>query len=143
VSVAELHVGRIVSRRVALQSHSAHHTEQVTVHYPWHPLHGQTLVVQRSVRNGREVWLCEHDQRTAAIPVWMTDRVACAALSIGRILVSIEALDGAVLSGQRQALGARSRHRSSAPAMSPRMSRAMGRANAADPSAISCQATGA
>src|SRR2546422_567034 len=74
------------------QSHSAHHTEQVTVHYPWHPLHGQTLVVQRSVRNGRVVWLCEHDQRTAAIPVWMTDRVACAALSIGPIVVSIEAL---------------------------------------------------
>jgi uncharacterized Zn finger protein len=28
----------------------------------------------------------------AAIPVWMTDRVACAALSIGPVLVSVEAL---------------------------------------------------
>jgi hypothetical protein len=36
---------------------------------PWHPLHGQTILVQRSVRHGREVWLCEHDERTAAIPV--------------------------------------------------------------------------
>src|SRR3989441_6846468 len=74
------------------QSHSAHHTEHVTVHYPWHPLHGQTILVQRSVRHGREVWLCEHDQRTAAIPVWMTDRVACAAVSTGPVLVSVDAL---------------------------------------------------
>jgi hypothetical protein len=37
--------------------------------------------------------LCELDQRTAAIPVWMTDRVACAALSIGSVLVSVEALN--------------------------------------------------
>jgi hypothetical protein len=65
------------------QSHSAHHTEHVTIHYPWHPLHGQPILLQRSVRHGREVWLCEQDQRTAAILVWMTDRVACAALSIG------------------------------------------------------------
>jgi len=74
------------------QSHSTHHTEEVTVHYPWHPLHGQTILVQRSVRHGREVWLCEHDQRTAAIPVWMTDRVACAALSLGPVLVSVDAI---------------------------------------------------
>jgi hypothetical protein len=56
-----------------------HHTEHVTVHYRWHPLHGETILVQRSVRQGREVWLCARDQRTAAIPTWMTDRVACAA----------------------------------------------------------------
>ena len=74
------------------QSHSAHHTEHVTVHYPWHPLHGQTILVQRSVRHGREVWLCDQPQRTAAIPVWMTDCVACAALSVGPVLVSVEAL---------------------------------------------------
>src|SRR5712692_5102701 len=74
------------------QLHSTHHTEQVTVHYPWHPLHGQTILVQRSVRHGREVWLCDQHQRTAAIPVWMTDRVACAALSVGPVLVSVEAL---------------------------------------------------
>ena len=48
--------------------------------------------MQRSVRHGREIWLCEEDQRTAAIPVWMTDRAACAALSTGPILVSVEAL---------------------------------------------------
>jgi hypothetical protein len=48
--------------------------------------------VQRSVRHGREVRLCEHDERTAAIPVWMTDRVACAALSVGPVLVSVEGL---------------------------------------------------
>ena len=74
------------------QSHSAHHTEHVTVHYPWHPLHGQAIVVQRSVRQGRDVWLCAQDQRTAAIPVWMTDRAACAALSTGPALVSVAAL---------------------------------------------------
>jgi hypothetical protein len=74
------------------QSHSAHHTEQVTIYYRWHPLHGQTIRVQRSVRQGREVWLCEPDRHTAAIPVWMTDRVACAALSVGPILVSVDAL---------------------------------------------------
>ena len=78
------------NRRVELgqpsrQSHSAHNTEHVTVQYPWHPLHGQTIVMKRSVRHGREVWLCESDQRTAAIPVWLTDRVACAALSMGPV----------------------------------------------------------
>lgn len=71
---------------------SAHHTEQVTVHYPWDPLHGQTTGVQRSVRQGRDVWLCEDDQHTSAIPVWMTDRAACAALSIGPAVVCVEAL---------------------------------------------------
>src|SRR2546428_2226626 len=80
------------SEEAARQSHSVHHTEHVTVHYPWHPLHGQTIVVQRSVRHGRDVWLCEQDQQTAAIPVWMTDRAACAALSMGPALVSVEAL---------------------------------------------------
>ena len=48
--------------------------------------------MQRSVRHGRDVWLCEQEQRTAAIPVWMTDRVACAALSVGPVLVSVDAL---------------------------------------------------
>ena len=56
------------------QSHSAHHTEHVTIHYPWHPLHGQTILVQCSVRHGRDVWLCEQDQRTAAIPVTLARR---------------------------------------------------------------------
>jgi hypothetical protein len=46
--------------------------------------------VRRSVRHGRDVWLCE--QVAAAIPVWMTDCVACAALSIGPVLVSVDAL---------------------------------------------------
>lgn len=55
-------VGRVkgasaASAAPSRQSHSAHHTEGVTVHYPWHPLHGQTILVQRSVRHGREVWL--------------------------------------------------------------------------------------
>ena len=81
------------ARHSSRQSHSARHTEQVTIHYPWHPLHGKTIDAWRSVRHGREVWLCEHDQRTAAIPVWMTDRVACAAPSVGGpILVAVEAL---------------------------------------------------
>ena len=31
-------------------------------------------------------------ERTAAIPVWMTDRVACAALSVGPVLVAVEGL---------------------------------------------------
>lgn len=72
--------------------HSAHHTEHVTVHYPWHPLHGETIVAQRSVRQGRDVWLFAQDQRAAAVPVWMTDRVVCAALSTGPALISVGAL---------------------------------------------------
>jgi Family of unknown function (DUF5372) len=96
------------------QSHSAHHTEHVTVHYPWHPLHGQTIAVRRSVRHGRDVWLCEHDQRTAAIPVWMTDAVACAALSVGPVLVSVEALTELASLVNATRSGARSRHRFSA-----------------------------
>src|SRR5207247_10603217 len=83
---------RSAATRPSRQSHSAHHTEHVTVHYPWHPLHGQTILVQRSVRHGREVWLCEPDERTAAIPVWLTDRVACAALSVGPVPVAVEGL---------------------------------------------------
>ena len=79
-------------REPSRQLDSAYRTEHVVVHYPWHPLHGQTILVQRSMRHGRDVWLCQQDQHTAAIPVWMTDRVACAALSLGPVLVSVEAL---------------------------------------------------
>jgi len=57
--------------------------------FPIPGLHGQTILVQRSVRHGR-VWLCA----TISAPPRRCDAgpVACAALSIGPVLVSAEAL---------------------------------------------------
>jgi len=48
--------------------------------------------MRHSVRHGGELWLSKHDQHTAAISVWMTDRVARAALPTDPALVSVEAL---------------------------------------------------
>ena len=89
VKTAERRAKRAESSR---QSHSAHHTEHVTFTIRWHPLHGQTdsRAAQRAtvVTSG----CASRIEHPAAIPVWMTDRVACAALSIGPVLVSVEAL---------------------------------------------------
>jgi len=58
--------------------------------FPIPGLHGQTILVQRSVRHGR-VWLCA---TISAPPRFRCDDepVASAALSIGPVLVSAEAL---------------------------------------------------
>jgi hypothetical protein len=74
--------------------HSTERAKQVTVHYRWHPLYGQIARVRRTVpRSTSEVLFCElPDGATGALPAWMTDAVACAALTVGAPVVSIAAL---------------------------------------------------
>jgi len=63
------------------------------VHYPWHPLYGQSVLVRRGVRgNSRVLFVCDSSANTAGIPAWMTDRAVCAALSHGPAMVHVEAL---------------------------------------------------
>ena len=80
------------SEEAPRQSHSAHHTEQVTVHYRWHPLHGKTICGAAKRASRPRGLALRAGSRTAAIPVWMTDRAACAAPPTGPVLVSVEAL---------------------------------------------------
>ena len=76
------------------QSHNAYVFERVTVHYRWLALHGASLECQRRVSLPDSEYLhCElPDGALGAIPVWMTDPVACAEFSFGEPRVSVEAL---------------------------------------------------
>jgi len=67
--------------------------ESVTVYYPWHALHGQTLTVfRREKQDRRELLFCElANGRLVGIPQWMTDR-GCAAYSLGPPVIGVEAL---------------------------------------------------
>ena len=65
----------------------------MTVYYPWHALHGQTLTVfRREKQDRRELFFCELPSgRLVGIPQWMTDP-ACAAYSLGPPVIGVEAL---------------------------------------------------
>jgi hypothetical protein len=65
----------------------------VTIYYPWHALHGQTLTVfRREKQDRRELFFCElPNGRLVGIPQWMTDP-ASAAYSLGPPVIGVEAL---------------------------------------------------
>jgi hypothetical protein len=95
--------------------HGTERAKQVTVHYRWHPLYGPIARVRRGVpRSTGDVRFCElPDGATGALPAWMTDAAAYAALTVGAPVVSIAALQelrellGAVVPRARvQATGA-------------------------------------
>ena len=74
------------------RQHNAH--ESVTVHYKWHPFHGQTLlVVRRQKQNRGDLLFCElANGDVVGVPAWMTEP-CCARYRIGRPLISAEALE--------------------------------------------------
>ena len=76
------------------QSHNAYVSERVTIHYRWLALHGVSLECERrvSLPDGEYLHCVLPDGAMGAIPVWMTDPVACARFSSGDPQVSVEAL---------------------------------------------------
>ena len=64
--------------------HTAHNSELRRVEYPWHPLFGQELLIEREIGPaGRRVFCCrvpgQQERRYGfQIPRWMFDRATCA-----------------------------------------------------------------
>ena len=57
----------------------------MTIHYPWHPLHGQTLPAKRQPRSSAGevfVHVLLPDETWCLLPLWMTSREACAGLTL-------------------------------------------------------------
>src|ERR1019366_6642802 len=57
------------------QKHSAHSPEVVTIHYSWHPLHGQVLPVHRRAKfpRGEYVFCQLPDGTLGGFPSWVAD----------------------------------------------------------------------
>ena len=72
--------------------HSTERAKDVTVHYRWHPLYGQMARVNRSLPSANgELLFCElPDGTRGTLPAWMTNAAACAGLTIGPPVVSIQ-----------------------------------------------------
>jgi hypothetical protein len=57
-----------------------------TVHYPLSPFYGKELAVYRRVGSGVSIRLdasLEESESRIAVPLWMTDRLACDQMQIG------------------------------------------------------------
>jgi hypothetical protein len=75
--------------------HSTYRSQLARIAYPRHPLHGEQFrVVQRSKRGGEKILYLEARAGTSReIPGWMCDAGACAALSVGKPQIGVEALN--------------------------------------------------
>ena len=67
--------------------HKTHKTECATVHYPWHPLFAQKVIIQRRrLRRGCPTAACvpENNPQRASleIPEWMLDEARCSQMRI-------------------------------------------------------------
>jgi hypothetical protein len=73
--------------------HSAYRSNTITIHYPWHPLHGKRVrLVARTARDGFDVVHLEtRNGLSRELPAWMCDEALCAALSRGAAQVTVEA----------------------------------------------------
>ena len=74
---------------------SAYRSHLATIVYSWHPLHREQFrVVQRSGRGGEEILYLEARVGISReVPGWMCDASACAALSVGKPQIGVEALN--------------------------------------------------
>src|SRR6266699_2875759 len=80
-------IARCVLPTPGEQSHTAQFPCFATVHYPWHPLVGQTLTVKRQHRlpGGSRSFACLLPDGTwTLLPEWMTSRERCARLELVR-----------------------------------------------------------
>ena len=75
-------------------SHSAGELAEVTVHYRWHPLHGQRVRILRRQpgTTGVQIFYELADGSRSALPEWMTDAGRCAATTLGSPVVDVAAL---------------------------------------------------
>lgn len=73
--------------------HDAHHSEMATVHYRWHPLHGQSLRVFRRMRDhhGEHIFCELPDSTICSLPAWVFSP-DCASFSVGPPLICTAAL---------------------------------------------------
>ena len=76
-----------------IKQHNTHILRRITVHYAWHPLHGETLRIWRRRRGEGKV--VEGERSTGEvreIPEWMTDAERCASMDQGPPVVRLSAL---------------------------------------------------
>ena len=76
------------------QKHNAHGPEVIKIHYPFHPLHGQSLRVERRAKLPKgEYIFCElPDGTIGGFPSWIADPTKCPNFTIGPALTSAAAL---------------------------------------------------
>jgi hypothetical protein len=82
------------SRRLASQKHNAHGPEVIKIHYPFHPLHGQSLRVERRAKLPKgEYIFCElPDGTIGGFPSWIADPTRSSNFTVGPALTSAAAL---------------------------------------------------
>jgi hypothetical protein len=76
------------------QKHNAHGPEVIKIHYPFHPLHGQSLRVERRAKLPKgEYIFCElPDGTIGGFPSWIADPTNSSNFTIGPALTSAAAL---------------------------------------------------
>jgi hypothetical protein len=76
------------------QKHNAHGPEVIKVHYPFHPLHGQSLRVQRRAKlpNGEYIFCELPDGSIGGFPSWIADATKTPHFTVGPPLISAAAL---------------------------------------------------
>jgi hypothetical protein len=76
------------------QKHNAHGPELIKIHYPFHPLHGQSLRVERRAKLPKgEYIFCElPDGTIGGFPSWIADPTKSPSFTIGSVLTSAAAL---------------------------------------------------
>ena len=75
-------------------SHTTHYPSIVKIEYPWHPLHGQIVQVQKRFveRSGTYYVVESPDHANHFLPDWMTDPASCANSGIGLPRCSLDGL---------------------------------------------------
>jgi hypothetical protein len=78
----------------ASQKHNAHGPEIIKVHYQFHPLYGQSLVVQRRVKfpHGEYIFCELPDGTIGGFPSWIADAAKSSDVTVGIPLASAAAL---------------------------------------------------
>lgn len=76
------------------QKHNAHGPETIKIHYPFHPLHGQSLRVERRAKlpNGEYIFCELPDGTIGGFPSWIADPAKGANVSVGVPVTSAAAL---------------------------------------------------
>ena len=76
------------------QKHNAHAPEVIKIHYPFHPLHGQSLRVERRAKLPKgEYIFCElPDGTIGGFPSWIADPTKSPNFTVGPPLTSARAL---------------------------------------------------
>lgn len=76
------------------QKHNAHGPEVIKIHYPFHPLHGQSLRVERRAKLPKgEYIFCEFPDGTiGGFPSWIADPTKVPNFTVGPAMTSAVAL---------------------------------------------------